>query len=121
MAKRRQSKPVCSAADAPRDVVSSSASVFDEPDAPSLSDSVLMSCGKHRVEQDVQRALLSRPELKFSGLVVRRIPGGVCLEGLLEVDERCPDLCALARSVAGVDCVLNHLVVNVQHEAPAKG
>jgi hypothetical protein len=64
----------------------------------------------HRLEQAVQRHLLSHPQLRFSTLVIRRIPNGVCLQGVLEhsVDL---DVCSLARSVAGVNEVLNHLVV----------
>jgi hypothetical protein len=43
-------------------------------------------------------------------LVIRRIPNGVCLEGVLE-SEGDPDVSGVARSVAGVNEVLNHLVV----------
>lgn len=64
----------------------------------------------HRLEQAVQRHLLSHSELRFSTLVIRRIPNGVCLEGVLE-DSANVDICNLARSVAGVNEVLNHLVV----------
>ena len=64
----------------------------------------------HRLEQAVQRHLLSQPQLQFSTLVIRRIPNGVCLEGVLENNANL-DVCGLARSVAGVNEVLNHLVV----------
>jgi len=64
----------------------------------------------HRLEQAVQRRLLAHPELRFSSLVIRRIPNGVCLEGVLENDAEL-DVSSLARSVAGVQEVLNHLVV----------
>jgi osmotically-inducible protein OsmY len=64
----------------------------------------------HRLEQAVQRHLLSHPDLRFSTLVIRRIPNGVCLEGVLE-DAADHDVCGLARSVSGVNEVLNHLVV----------
>jgi hypothetical protein len=64
----------------------------------------------HRLEQTVQRYLLSHPDLRFSTLVIRRIPNGVCLEGVLESSANL-DICGLARSVAGVNEVLNHLVV----------
>jgi hypothetical protein len=64
----------------------------------------------HRLEQAVQRYLLSHPKLRFSTLVIRRIPNGVCLQGVLE-DSVDLDVCNLARSVAGVNEVLNHLVV----------
>jgi osmotically-inducible protein OsmY len=64
----------------------------------------------HRLEQAVQRHLLSHPKLRFSTLVIRRIPNGVCLQGVLEESVDL-DVCSLARSVAGVTEVLNHLVV----------
>ena len=68
-------------------------------------------CLPHHIEQEVQRRLLAEPELRFSSLVIRRTPNGVCLEGVLEAEDDTPDVCALVRKVAGVDEVLNHLVV----------
>lgn len=64
-----------------------------------------------RLAQDVRRELLSCPGLEFSSLVVRRIQNGVCLQGVLEANPSKHDVSRLARSVAGVECVLNHLVV----------
>lgn len=64
----------------------------------------------HGLEQAVHRRLRSQPGLQIASLVIRRIPNGVCLEGVLE-GETDHDICNLARSVAGVDEVLNHLVV----------
>lgn len=72
----------------------------------------------HRIEQDVQRELLSHPELQFSSLVVHRIPNGICLEGILETGQDCPDISRLAQTISGVDEVLNHLVVRT---LPSKG
>ena len=72
----------------------------------------------HRIEQEVQRKLLSDPGLHFSSLVVRRIPEGVCLEGVLETAENCANVFQLIRSVEGVNRVLNHLVIR---RPPAKG
>ena len=72
----------------------------------------------HRIEQEVQRKLLSDPGLNFSSLVVRRIPEGVCLEGVLETAENCSSVSQLIRSVQGVNRVLNHLVIR---RPPAKG
>ena len=81
--------------------------------------------GPHRIEEDVQRELLGQPELRFSSLVVRRVPGGVCLEGVLEaadVDAASSCVCGLARQVAGVQEVLNHLVIRqASSDLPAKG
>ena len=83
-----------------------------EPVSASASNSDVIAAGPHQIEEDVQRELLGHPNLRFSSLVVRRIPDGVCLEGVLDVDETCPDVCGLARQVVGVREVLNHLVVH---------
>lgn len=66
----------------------------------------------HQFEHEIQRQLLSQPELEFTSLVVRRTQNGVCLEGSLRTGERSPDVCAIVRQVAGVTEVLNHLVVH---------
>ena len=75
----------------------------------------------HEMEQEVKRRLLSAGNLQFSSLVVRRISGGVCLEGVLETDDEIEDVFRLARQVAGVEEVLNHLVVHPGSRPPAKG
>ncbi len=65
----------------------------------------------HSLERQVQRKLLAQPNLRFSSLVVRRTPAGICLEGVLtETDGS--DICSLARQVEGVEHVLNHLLVH---------
>ena len=88
---------------------------------PNLSDSQVLRFGDHRIEQRVQQLLLSDPSLNFSTLVVRRIADGVCLEGVLEVEASATDVCSLARQVAGVEQVLNHLVVRERFRPPPKG
>ena len=65
----------------------------------------------HQVERAIQRELLGQPGLKFSSLVIRRVRDGVCLEGVVEANDESPDVCRLVRMAAGVDQVLNHLVV----------
>jgi hypothetical protein len=77
------------------------------------SDALRCFDAAHGLEQAVHRRLRSQPGLEIASLVIRRIPNGVCLEGVLESDAD-QDVCNLARSVAGVDAVLNHLVVR-QH------
>ncbi len=66
-------------------------------------------CSPHGFEQLVRFELESRHS--FASLVVRRIPGGICLQGVLDVDDDLPDVDSLARRVAGVDQVLNQLVM----------
>lgn len=88
------------------------------PDEPSRLAGFL---SPHEVEQEVLRCLLSRTDVRFSSLTVRRFAGGVCLEGVVEVDDDGPDITdidSLARRAAGVEQVLNRLVVQ---RAPAKG
>ena len=75
----------------------------------------------HRIEQEVQHELLSQPGFRFASLVIRRLGNGVCLQGVLEVDDNSPDVCAVAQRVAGVDRVLNHLVISGSHDVPPKG
>lgn len=87
----------------------------------SMGDSICTNDCHHRVERDVTRRLLANPGLRFSSLVVRRIADGVCLEGVLEVDDDRPDVCSVVRQVAGVQNVLNHLVLRQAARTPVKG
>lgn len=85
----------------------------------SPNDSVLLN--PHRLEQEVRHRLMSEPQLNFTMLVVRRMQGGVCLEGVLETDDDSTDIEHLVRRVAGVEQVLNYLVVRHARELPRKG
>lgn len=92
------------------------------PTPPRFASQALEGSAPHQVEQDVQRALLAQPSLRFSSLVVRRIDNGVCLQGVLEAgDEASPDVCHIARGVSGVRNVLNRLVIAPRREFPVKG
>jgi hypothetical protein len=95
---------------------------FSEPrsvalDDPVPSDSVLaviepQFChDPHRIESEVRRRLIAHPDLHFKVLVVRRVPNGVCLEGVLDAADGAPDVNEIARQVAGVECVINRLMV----------
>lgn len=75
----------------------------------------------HFVEQEVQRELLAEPSLHFASLVVRRIDDGVCLQGVLEADDKTCDVSRIAQRVAGVRHVLNRLVIAPRRDLPAKG
>jgi hypothetical protein len=108
MAKRGKSVQQFEAVDNPEDVGSPSRK----------GGCTVLGGGPHQIERDVQRALLSQPGLRFSSLVVRRVGRGVfCLEGVLETAGKTPDVSGLARRVAGVDRVLNRLVVRQPHES----
>jgi osmotically-inducible protein OsmY len=65
----------------------------------------------HRLESDVRRRLMQDDSVHFSSLVVRRVRDGVCLEGVVEMDDSAADLAALALSIDGVERVENRLVV----------
>ena len=88
-------------------------------------DSSILVDGAHRIEEKVQRELLGQAGLQFSSLVVRRVANGVCLEGVLEADDAdgaSLSISGLARRVAGVQEVLNHLVVHQANgNVPSKG
>jgi osmotically-inducible protein OsmY len=73
----------------------------------------------HRTAFAVQNSLLQEPGLDFSSLVVREMPNGVCLEGVVSVDAGSPDIDSLVRLVSGVDRVLNRLVVREKSAEPA--
>lgn len=79
---------------------------FDEATRP--ADPIESS---HGVERQVRCVLTSHPGLSFSSLVVHRVRGGVCLTGVVESSDGDPDVCGLARQVAGVNEVLNRLIV----------
>ena len=75
----------------------------------------------HCVELAVQHELLSEPRMHFSSLVIHRITDGVCLQGVVEVENDAPKVDCLVRRVTGVETVVNHLLVHESHMIPAKG
>lgn len=80
--------------------VATSVAVCDPPEVPTAVP--------HHLEQQIRFELESRHS--FSSLVVRRIPGGVCLQGVMHFDDSLPDITSLARNIAGVERVINQLV-----------
>ena len=73
--------------------------------------SVPQSDAGHQLASDVRRALLSETGLDIASLVVRRVPNGVCLEGVVRVNGDDVDVCKAVRKLEGVGEILNHLVV----------
>lgn len=63
------------------------------------------------VERHLHQSLMALQQVTFSSLTVRRIEDGVCLQGVLEYNDSVPDVCQLAQQVAGVENVLNRLVI----------
>ena len=81
------------------------------PSGSCVADVEREHCHPHDVEAEVQRVLLGTPDLDFTSLVVRRVPQGVCLEGVVYGTRRTNDVADLARTVNGVDVVINHLLM----------
>lgn len=80
------------------------------PDFPITASTSPRSEG-HSLEARIRHDLMAVPELRFSSLVVHRIPDGVCLEGVVNTAADEAGFRQLVREVAGVNEVLNHLVV----------
>ena len=75
----------------------------------------------HAMEMDIQRALLNLPEVRFSSLRVHRLPDGICLTGIVQVPPGPrPRFDRLVREVAGVERVLNHLVMHCAENASTR-
>lgn len=64
----------------------------------------------HSLECEVFRTLREHPQVRIASLVVRRIPQGVCLQGVLESDPVQVNLQQLLREIDGVEHVVNQLV-----------
>lgn len=86
------------------------ADVFKEGGAAAISDPLL---SHHEVEQLIWRELQSLSHLHFSTLTVRRVPAGVCLQGVVEADDAdaCVDIDCLVKRIANVEAVVNLLLV----------
>lgn len=67
----------------------------------------------HLIEREVCRRLSATPGLDVSNLVVRRIPNGVCLSGVVETCDEDIDISGIARKIPGVEHVINQLLVRV--------
>ncbi len=65
----------------------------------------------HQLEADVRRALNEAEGLDIHSLVVRRLPNGICLEGVIRVESDDFDVCSAVREIEGVGEVVNHLLV----------
>ena len=88
---------------------------FDVPSDWKNLPPVAASCRRpHQLEREVQRRILADGGLSISSLVIRRIRDGVCLEGVLESPQSSSQVESIARTVEGVQRVLNCLVVRNQ-------
>ena len=84
-------------------------------DDPVPGDSCVGICGSgqssHQIETRIQRWLLLHPGLNFLSLTVRRLPGAICLEGVLQSEEGSPDFEAILSGLPGVKRVINNVRV----------
>lgn len=69
--------------------------------------------GPHDIEQSIWHELQRASGYHFSTLIVRRLPDGVCLQGVLEADDATclQDVYDLVKRIACVDRVLTQFVV----------
>ena len=74
----------------------------------------------HFLETRVRHDLMAHPEMEFSSLVVHRIPDGLCLEGVVSTTADRHGVCQMVKEVAGVNSVINHLVMRSEIH-PKKG
>ena len=65
----------------------------------------------HEVERHVRNVLISHPGMNISSLVVRRTRDGLCLTGVVESMDDDTDVCGLVRQAAGIEEVINRLLV----------
>lgn len=69
----------------------------------------------HRVEQEVTRTLREAPGVYVESLSVHRTADGVCLHGIVEVDDPSTDVEAIVRRALSIDQVVNRMVIKHGH------
>lgn len=75
----------------------------------------------HSLECTIQHALAIDSDVSLSSVVIHRTKNGVCLEGVLEFDDECPDICNRIKALTGVEEVINHLMMKKRIPLPPKG
>ncbi len=73
----------------------------------------------HDVEAEVRRELLATSGVKVSSLVVRRLPNGVCLQGVLHLNDASVDIGSAIRRVPGIQQILNRMVICQDSQTPS--
>ena len=72
-------------------------------------------CPPHQVEAEVSRTLRGSPGVYVESLSVHRIDDGVCLHGVVEVDDPSTDVEDIIRRALSIDQVINRMVVKHGH------
>ena len=75
----------------------------------------------HQLEADIRYALNAVIGLDIGSLMIRRMPNGICLEGVIRVSSDAFDVCSLIREIEGVGEVVDHLVVCWNCPEPVSG
>ena len=86
-----------------------------------LRSTSAVSRSARQLETDVRLALNAANGLDIGSLVVRKLPNGICLEGVIRVCSDDFDVCSAVREIEGVGEVVNHLVVCWNCPQPSTG
>ena len=68
-------------------------------------------CPPHRVEAEVSQTLRDTPGVYVESLSVHRTENGVCLHGVVEVDDPSTDVEDIVRRALAIDQVINRMLV----------
>jgi BON domain len=68
-------------------------------------------CPPHLVESEVSQTLRDTPGVHVESLSVHRVDGGVCLHGVVEIDDTATDIEEVIRRALSIDHVVNRMVV----------
>jgi len=88
---------------------------FDDPVPSGSALAVVEPCcveqQPHAIETAVRNKLAGQKAIRVLKLAVHRVQDGVCLEGVMETDEDRQDVTEIVREIAGVDKVIDHLLI----------
>jgi hypothetical protein len=74
-------------------------------------------CPPHLVEAEVSQTLRDTPGVHVESLSVHRIEDGVCLHGVIELDDPSTDVEDVIRRALAIEHVMNRMVVKYGHSA----
>ncbi|MCA9066775.1 MAG: hypothetical protein KDA96_27095 [Planctomycetaceae bacterium] len=75
------------------------------------SHSPVGECAHRNVAVQVRQRLMSATGVEVASLVVRQVPGGICLEGVVTCQDSELDLRSVLRGIVDAEVVNNRLVV----------
>jgi len=104
-----------------KSTMESSVGALDSLESNQLNSESVRPQSPHRIEEEIRHRLAEAPHLAVSSLVVRRVDGGVCLQGVAQTADDVRDICSLTQSVNGVGHVVNRLLVAPPHTRTFQG